>query len=120
MGYWKWKQGRWLVALALYWSLSTLLANLLFKLFQKETVYIDTLGFSALIFLIWCLTKDREWKVPVRIAFVVIVWLVHQSCVHALCFVILRDNRIATHIAALAIAIAGMRRSTVFVEPRYP
>lgn len=119
LGYWKWKKGRWLIALALFWCLNTLLANLLFRLFQQESVYIDTFSLSSLIFLIWCVTKDREWKVPVRIVFVVIVWLVHQSCIHALFYAILRDNRIATHIAALLITIAGMRRSTVFVEPKY-
>ncbi len=125
---WKWRPVRWWVALIAFWLISTIGAGIVARIYGS---YEADNGFIILVMLIFaCFSAftDRSWSIPIRIVWVVGIWVIHGllSAPIALPIVMLWHytsarpelaNRGASLFAAFPLVIWALRRSKFFVEP---
>ena len=123
---WKWKPKRWWLALIVFWLFSTIGAGILARLGQPEGAGTGFIIAIMMVFLIWCAIKDRSWKVPVRILYVIVAWIIHAILALPIGLAIIKGSipvaphlagRLIALLAAFPIVIWAMRRSTFFVKP---
>lgn len=122
---WKWKPKRWWIGLIFFWFISTVGAGIVARTggsYGQESGFIIMI---MLIFAIWAACTDRAWSIPIRVVWVIGVWIIHA-------FLIIPAGLIATLIskthlverttsllAAFPLVIWAMRRSKFFIEPSF-
>jgi predicted branched-subunit amino acid permease len=111
---WKWKPKRWWIGLIVFWLFSTAGA----RLFGIEPKTSDQYGFILILtFLavIFAAITDREYSLPKRILWVIVVPIVYEI-IFALGSVIIGHQGFSAVVKSLIIVACCMRRSKYFVE----
>ena len=120
---WKWKPNRWWIGLISFWLVSTTGAGIIAR---SGGSYSQESGFVILVMLIFAILAactDRNWSVPVRIFWVIGIWIIHAllmipaSLIATLISLPHLAERITSLLAAFPLVIWAMRRSKFFVEP---
>lgn len=121
--YWKWKPKRWWIGLIIFWLVSTIGAGVIARAGGILSIESGFIIMIMLIFSIFAAFTDRGWKIPIRILWVIGVWIIHAFLVipAGLIAVLISKphlaERAASLLAAFPLVIWAMRRSKFFVEP---
>lgn len=121
---WKWKPKRWWLGLIAFWFISTVGAGIIAR---SGGVYSNESGFiilTMLIFAVWAACTDRGWGIPLRIFWVIGIWIIHAFLMIPAIFIAAITSspphlveRTVSLLAAFPLVIWAMRRSKFFVEP---
>ena len=124
---WKWKPKRWWIGLIVFWFVGVSGAGILARLHQHPKADSSFIIFAMMIFVIWCASKDRSWRLPMRILYVVGAWFVEAILTLPIGLIFIKTGfpashhylvgRIITLLGALPVILWAMRRSTFFVNP---
>ena len=124
---WKWRAKRWWMGLLIFYVVSVFGCGIMvqtgFAPPGKEGGFII---FLMMLFAILAACTDRGWSIPIRIVWVIGVWIIHAlltPIAFPLCFLLPRPelcNRTIYLFAAFPLVIWAMRRSRFFVEPVAP
>jgi len=120
---WKWKANRWWVGLIIFCFISTIGAGVIARIYGQESGFIIM---TMMIFAIWAACTDRGWSIPIRIVWVIGIWIIHTLLSLPIAFMLLPlAYSIGSHLvdrgislfAALPLVVWAMSRSKYFVEP---
>ena len=122
---WKWKPNRWWIGLIIFCFISIIGAGVIARIYGQESES----GFiimTMMIFAIWAACTDRGWSIPMRIVWVVGVWIFHALLSFPSAFIVVLlvssvrpdlSHRGTALFAALPLVVWAMSRSKYFVEP---
>lgn len=120
---WKWKPNRWWIGLIIFWFISTIGAGVIARIYGQESGFIIM---TMMIFAIWAACTDRGWSIPIRIVWVIGIWIIHTLLSLPIAFMLLPlSYSLGAHLvdrgislfAALPLVVWAMSRSKYFVEP---
>lgn len=124
---WKWKPVRWWVALIAFWLISTIGAGIVVRIYGSYEGDYGFIGLVMLGFACFAAFTDRSWSIPIRIVWVVGIWVMHGLLIAPIAPPIIwlmyytsgrpeLVDRGVSFFAALPLVIWALRRSKFFVE----
>jgi hypothetical protein len=120
---WRWKPIRWWIGLIIFCFISTIGAGAITRIYGQESGFIIM---TMMIFAIWAACTDRGWSIPIRIVWVIGIWIIHTLLSLPIAFMLLTlvysvephlVDRGISLFAALPLVVWAMSRSKYFVEP---
>ena len=124
---WKWRPKRWWIGLIVFWFISVAGAGIIARSVGSHGTESGFIIALMLIFAIWAACTDRSWSIPIRIVWVIGVWIIHALLtpitfpLGSLVYSAGRRpdlvHRVVSLFAAFPLVIWAMRRSKFFIEP---
>jgi len=113
------------MGLIIFWFISTVGAGVIARAGGPAGAESGFIIMTMLIFAIWAACTDRSWSIPIRIVWVIGIWIIHAPLAGVLAFTLgpfvysVRPHlleRTMSLFAAIPLVIWAMRRSKFFVE----
>ena len=123
---WRWKPVRWWVASIAFWLISIIGAGIVARIHGSYEADGTVVILIMLVFACFAAFSDRSWSIPIRIVWVLGIWLIFAVLSHPIALIIVPlvdssprpelADRVVSLLAAFPLVVWALRRSKFFVE----